>query len=260
MKLAAFSDLHLPNHSNARTRGFRDLLRSFREGGQVTDLLLLGDIFDLLIGPFSFWRDVHAEIFSEIEAFVANGGRVVWLEGNHDFFFKDAFRDSGIEFHDEPFTLEVGRERKKIYLAHGDLANPDDRAYLRWRAFTRSPFFRLIFGSVPESLAKSAMIPLAERVSRKSRKRNSPPDYVASDPEMTEKLRALYRRFAEDRFKEGFRGVMLGHCHIVEEFRSNDGHFYVNLGSSFGPSLRYSLWDPDAEAFPKIETYRIIDS
>lgn len=244
--IAIFSDLHLKNQMDAKNQAFVNLLRELRQK-QVTDLWLLGDIFDLLTGPYTFWREIHSEIFHELETLARQGCRILWLEGNHDFHLKSLLTPLGIEMIDAEITREIGSQ--KIFLAHGDLVNPHDEAYLKWRAFTRDTRFRGLLSMTPEWIAKRFLLPMAESLSRKSR---------AKERDTEKTIQATYREYAAIQWKKGFSGVILGHCHVAD-FCTEKGHFYLNLGSWLDASLRYALWKPDSEPFPKVEMCRMMD-
>ncbi|MBS1983488.1 MAG: UDP-2,3-diacylglucosamine diphosphatase [Bdellovibrionales bacterium] len=240
-RIAVFSDLHLPSHPDDRNVAFAETLRDLAQQ-QITELWLLGDIFDLLVGPYPFWHELHKDIFAALNLLRRCGCRIVWLEGNHDFHLKKICEDLDIELYDEALRFKVGHKKIPVYLAHGDLVNTQDSAYLRWRAFTRNIRFRKFLTWVPSTLAERALQPLAEKLSHTSRG-------MERDPEAD--VRKLYDAFARERFAEGVHGVFLGHCHYPE-LLTEGACFYLNLGSWTGTRWTYALWDPDSELFPKV--------
>ena len=243
-RIAIFSDLHLTMSPSERNRVFLELLRSF--GGPSTstlaptsELWLLGDIFDLLIGSYSFWAETHREIFGELSRLATEGTRVLWIEGNHDFHFGAGIGDERLDVSVGPVVRKVAG--KRVFLSHGDLVNIEDRAYLRWRSFVRSGIFRFVMHSLPGSLAERFLVPLGERLSHESRLRDR------YDPA----LREMYLDYARSRWSEGFDGVCMGHCHLAE--RAVEGtKFYFNMGSWVGGSFHYGSWDPESEAAPAL--------
>jgi len=240
MKIAIFSDLHLKNPQSPEGDKFLEVLRELRTKKKIKELWLLGDIFDLLVGPFAFWRKMHAEIFQELKTLSESGSKILWLEGNHDFHFLELANLFGIDVLDGPQSRIVGG--KRVLLAHGDLVNTEDKAYLRWRATTRSTLFRRAISMIPESFAEEKMLKLAEKVSAKSR------HYSASHDR---DLKTLYRKYADDSFKQGFDAVMLGHCHEFDLYK-NQNAFYLNLGTWLGGEKRYALWEPKKMESPEI--------
>lgn len=104
-------------------------------------LAILGDLFAVWIGSVDLERAHHARVVAALRRLRARGCRLVYVEGNHDYYLRrlhdgslfDAFDESGL---DGPLA---GR---RAHLAHGDLVNPHDRQYLAWRAVSKSrPFF-----------------------------------------------------------------------------------------------------------------------
>ena len=233
MKIAVFSDLHLPSSDDGREKFFSGLLSRLDQIEGVEQFWLLGDIFDLLIGDFVFWDARHPEFWSAIEQLKKNNRRIVWLEGNHDFHFNKLGTRHGVEVLDAEIAETIGG--KRIFLAHGDLVNPNEKAYLRWRKVTRNALFRKAISAAPEALAQKTLLPFAEGQSQKSRTRNNV--WVESA-----ELRSLYRTYASQKWSEGFDGVFLGHCHIAENV-SDGSHFYFNAGAPKNQSVAYAVWD-----------------
>lgn len=247
LKLAFFSDLHLGPNPDARSKTFAAIIdRLTREG--VTELWLLGDIFDLCVGNFRFWVPRHADVFDALGRLRASGARIVWLEGNHDFHVAELLAPLGIEVVDAELIQVRGGRR--LFLAHGDLVNPDDEAYLKWRAFTRNPRFRRLLDLCPDWFANLVLRPFAERTSRSSRRQER------DTPTL---IRDRYRAYAAARFAAGIDGVVLGHCHVDDLWTPKDRQFYLNLGSWLDGTARYATWSPDTEPFPNVQTCKIIE-
>ncbi len=242
MKIGIFSDLHIPNRPSQRATHFVEALRYLRKQEKISKLWLLGDIFDLLVGNFNFWRKLHQPIFHELKELQRSGCEILWLEGNHDFHMLEIANLVGAEVRDGPQILDLGKEKKKVYLAHGDLVNTADEAYMRWRAFTRNPYFRKSISLIPEAFAESRLRGLAEKISATSRNYSARHDNNLID---------LYRNFARNRFYEGFDAVFMGHCHEKDLFEQGR-HFYLNLGSWLGTSMEFAVWQPKKDSPPKI--------
>lgn len=110
--IGIISDLHIPNH---REEPIRIALEYFREQ-QVNTIIINGDLLDNT--PFSKWehkpvsgKDVK-KWFDMAEAFLAMlrrefpECRILWLEGNHDFwYYKWLIKKAPILFGDEYFHL-----------------------------------------------------------------------------------------------------------------------------------------------------------
>ena len=240
MSVAIFSDLHL---SLSRRSGHEALfvktLGDLRRNG-TQELWLLGDIFDLMVGPFDFWTTRHPEFFMEIDAWTREGRSVVWVQGNHDFYLDELLAKRGVIVSDDFVERRFGD--KRVFLAHGDLVNPDDTKYLQWRAFTRSPWVRNLLSALPSFLRDDLLVKLGEKLSDKSR--------AQSRDEGRAGLEDLFVRYAKRKWDEGYAGVCLGHSHI-ETLLESEGHFFLNLGSWVNYSPRCALWNPEEYNCPK---------
>lgn len=245
MKVAIFSDLHIREDDQKLNLAFAKLLRELVEVEKITDLWLLGDILDVLVGPFSFWFDSYKEIFDALKILKQKGVNILWFEGNHDFFIQRLLHKIDIEVADGEQTYVVGEKKQKLLLAHGDLVNPEDKDYLVWRKITRSMGYRMVLGSLPSIVVKNFLKPWAQVISDKSRQKSS---------EHGLDLKKMYRNFAQKKFSEGYDAVILGHCH-VEDFFQEGNKFYLNLGSALDGTVRYAIWDVEHESFPNALKY-----
>jgi UDP-2,3-diacylglucosamine hydrolase len=240
-KVAIFSDLHLSKAQPAQEKLFIDLLQRLRSEEKITHLWLLGDIYDLMVGPYAFWRQEHAAFFAELSEYRKAGIEVLWLEGNHDFYLQKLLEEEGIEAIDGDCEKTVAGHR--VFLSHGDRVNPHDKPYLRWRAFTRSRGFRALLDRLPPRWRSQWLPKVGQWMSEKSRAQNRP---LATD-----ELKQLYRNYVRERFAEGYDQIFMGHCHIEDDFREGGRH-YLNLGSWVNYSPRYGLWTPLSDRFPKL--------
>jgi UDP-2,3-diacylglucosamine hydrolase len=244
MKIAIFSDMHLRYDEKDSIALFEDLLKKLAEENPESgnELWLLGDVFEVLVGPFREWKNRCPGIYAALEKLIGKGWKVLWIQGNHDFFIEDFVRALGIEVTDTEVVRTIAG--KKIYLAHGDRVNQDDVKYLRWRAWTRSRSFQKAVLWLQKTGGIRAIETVALKIGHRSRKQGPGPDEL-------NKIRSLYREFARWKWAEGYDLVLLGHSHIEENLQ--DGKkAYQNLGSWVNYSPRYALWDPEKESFPKI--------
>ncbi|MGP1562048.1 MAG: UDP-2,3-diacylglucosamine diphosphatase [Helicobacteraceae bacterium] len=100
----------------------KDLLRFLSDvlsGAIATpQLVLMGDIFDLLIGSLASSLEQNKEAVELIRA-LARKIEVVYFEGNHDFLLNKAFESvSVIGFSAQPKVFEANT--KIVLLGHGD--------------------------------------------------------------------------------------------------------------------------------------------
>jgi len=234
MTVAIFSDLHLsPTKRPGHEALFVATLKTLRSEG-VRELWLLGDIFDLMVGPFDFWIARHPEFFEELKHWTDAGLAVFWIQGNHDFYLDDLLRQRGVIVSDDFVERRFGEHR--IYLAHGDLVNPNDIEYLKWRAFTRNSLVRQTLKLIPTPLRKTLLLSLGQKLSDRSR--------AQSRESGRSGLEELFVLYAKEKWDQGYQGVCLGHSHIETFLNDEKGHFFVNLGSWVNYSPRYALWNP----------------
>jgi UDP-2,3-diacylglucosamine hydrolase len=72
------------------------------------------------------------------------------MHGNRDFLVGRRFAHAaGVELLRDPLRLELGGV--PTLLSHGDAWCTDDRAYQRWRRFSRNPLAQRLFGLLPRA-------------------------------------------------------------------------------------------------------------
>jgi UDP-2,3-diacylglucosamine hydrolase len=240
MRVAIFSDTHLGNKRGPRNILFEKALRALSsEPYKVEEIWLVGDIFDLMIGPYKFWKKMHADFFSVLKDVIAQGIRIKWFEGNHDFLLGPMLEDLGVKYFEGPSSFSVGS--KKVFLGHGDEVDQNNKAYLKWRKTSRALAFRSLVKYCPELVAQKALLPIGENLSLRSRKRHYLDDRAF--------YQQLFRSFAQRKWSENFDIVVLGHSHVLDFYFSDTSptKFYINLGSWFDKSFRFAFWEIDKE-------------
>lgn len=222
--LRILSDLHLYGREDPLYQRFVQWLGETPPGDTVA---LLGDIFDVWVGRSAYFRNRYHEFFDELKRLSEGGSKVIYIEGNHDFLMRDVFSDIGrFDLVETEREVRIGDQR--IYLAHGDLANPDDTGYLRLRRLFRSQGFQSAVRLAPGTLIAA----IGSKMSRYSRARNTPVDEKRSAVEI-DHMRSVYRNFAIEKFREGYDHVVMGHCHDDDTFEVTvDGRpcAYLNVG------------------------------
>lgn len=147
------SDMHLGGHDPALTQYFLEALETAIDG--VTDLFLLGDLFEAWIGDDA--ADESADALASRLATLARQGIVTRvLRGNRDFLlgYQPAAATT-LSYPerarflpcDEPLVLEAFGRR--VAICHGDALCTDDQAFQRVRAQTREPSWREDFLARP---------------------------------------------------------------------------------------------------------------
>jgi UDP-2,3-diacylglucosamine hydrolase len=242
-----FSDLHLPSEINSDYQLFLNKLQSIEKDQSISEVWLLGDIFDCLVGDQNFWLKVHSQFWSQLEHFAKSGKKVLYFEGNHDFAFKHLALKHGVQvFSEGRCHLFQGR---RVFLSHGDEVDIDNEAYARWRKFTKSSKVRRAYNMLPESVPKKLVVPFAEFYSAK-RKAKRDPEHFENE---TEHYRQKFKNYAEKVIRErSYNAVFLGHSHIPELNSLGSTSFYCNLGSWLGEQKPYAIWNPEKENLPVI--------
>jgi UDP-2,3-diacylglucosamine pyrophosphatase LpxH len=129
------------------------------------DLLILGDLFRSWLAPPRFQTAFQRRLLGRFRDLRAAGRRVDFVVGNRDYFVEEG--EAGGAF-DEVFVeglREVGGV--PTWVVHGDQLNRHDRAYLAWRALSRSPPLRRMLDWLPEQV----VVGRAEALERSLRSR-----------------------------------------------------------------------------------------
>jgi len=214
MRAIFVADAHLRKPGDLNYLVMLDFLEEQR--GRTDMLVLLGDIFEFWIGKNKVAAD-HAPLVDALERLHQQGTKLVYVEGNHDFHLGPVFTEQlACQVFPDGGSIEL--DGKKVYLAHGDLANPDDTGYHRLRSFFRSGLVRFLIRALPDVLLRS----IASRAGSLSKKnyggqRNNWP------------ARKLLIPFAETFIATGHQAVVTGHFHQPFHEKLGDGEL-IALG------------------------------
>lgn len=231
MKFSAISDVHVKAVGDQAESLLLNFLRN--PDVQSSDVIfLLGDIFDLMIGPHTQYFARFNPYFEEIKKLLASKKRICYVEGNHDFHIVNLYRkffEVHTHLNKDLFQMAPSFEfedaGKKIYLCHGDdieLGNPNYRLF---KAIVTSAPLRFYANNLmPHFLIKS----IGEYSSEASRKRNNKRYSLESD---LTPIKENFRKSAEVfHAKHSFDILVCGHSHVKDHFKSEAGFEYVNNG------------------------------
>lgn len=199
MKDIFLADAHLLNPATGNYRRLLAFLAGQR--GQIRHLVMLGDIFDFWLGYRHTVFAPFVPLLEELRRQREAGTELVFVEGNHDFHMGPFFSEF-LECRILPDGGELLLDDRRVFIAHGDLINPNDKAYRMLRKVLRCRLSRTLLPLVPPDWAWA----LALKASRRSGRSKAP--RRAFLPE--ENLLA----FAEQRFFEGYDTVITGHFHV----------------------------------------------
>lgn len=140
------SDAHLAEEKPDVTDRFMRFLSMVKEDG--SRLFLLGDIFDLWVGPKQTRLPYVLPILTRLRELTTAGVEVHYVAGNRDFNF-DARVNGGPPPRRLPEVMSVKSGSLRLFLTHGDLLCTGDRGYRRAREIGRSVPVRYAFASMP---------------------------------------------------------------------------------------------------------------
>ncbi len=237
-EFVAVSDIHLNHTSDERGQVLLEVIDACI-ASRVSCFALLGDIFDFCLGGTSYFLKKFAAVGDRLEALAANGTRVVFIEGNHEFdLAKMGWR--GVEVVSESETERGLTWRtssgKKIVMTHGDLFYAP-ASYLTFRKLIKSRPSLFAVSMVPGPL----MDAYALRHARVSRSRD--PYRVINEGAILNDA----RKFAAEKDADH---LLFGHFHIpwTEPLQS---------GSREGLMLCMNSWDkPNVLIFDGKEFHR----
>jgi UDP-2,3-diacylglucosamine hydrolase len=150
MRAIFIADAHLRHPQDQNYQNLLNFLE--QQQGNLDALFLLGDIFEFWIGYSSVVFSEHLPLLSRLQQLSASGCQLFYAEGNHDFnlgtFFTDTLKCTVI-----PDQQIINLDGRKIFICHGDLANPEAKSYLLLRAFWRSGFLKFLSKIVPPDSA-----------------------------------------------------------------------------------------------------------
>lgn len=141
------SDLHLPPEPSP----LRDRFLRFLEGPakDAAAVYILGDLFESWIGDDVGTQQYAPEV-AALSALTALGVAVYFQHGNRDFIVgRDFFDLTGVIVMPDPQRIDL--HGTPTLISHGDVWCTDDRAYQRWRRFSRNRFAQRVFLRLPRA-------------------------------------------------------------------------------------------------------------
>ena len=140
------ADSHYPHHKKSE---FLELLKKIRDKKIKTpQLILMGDIFDLLVGNSTYLLKKFKNEIALLED-ISKSIEVIYLEGNHDFYLKPIFKNiKTISIKNQPFIMEY--QDITYALSHGDKFNMS----LKYKIYTTLIRNPLILKILPDYVAK----------------------------------------------------------------------------------------------------------
>jgi UDP-2,3-diacylglucosamine hydrolase len=205
-----------------------------RLGRRVSRIVFMGDLFNVWIAGGGLEPPHQAAVVERMRGLRRRGIVVHYLEGNRDYWVGRHHTGTAVdEASTEGLVEHVGGHR--IWAAHGDLVNVEDRQYRAWRRLSRSAPVGLVFRLLPSSRRVRA----AESIERRMRGTNL--EYKRDFPER------LVSEYARCRFDEGYDVVVLGHFHVERDIEVDGERASgrVLVLPEWRESRRHLLAEPD---------------
>ena len=184
-----------------------------------TQLIFLGDIFDILFYQIPYSQEINSEVIELINE-ISKEMEVVYLEGNHDFNLAKIFPHAMV-FPIAKQPVACNFKGEKVLLAHGDFGS-----VLKYRIYTaiiRNPLTLYFLRGVDFLLKHLIINKLDDYLSKKEDCK----EFVGFKEFVSKRLAGIYEC---DYFIEG-------HFHQNKNFKV-DGFRYINLGV-FACNQRY---------------------
>ena len=235
------SDIHIKELNERNSQILLRFLFSVRSGQRpATHIFFLGDIFDFWVGDQAYYEKKFQPFVQELDLIVKMGIQVFYMEGNHDVHVRKFWQRMGVDaFVDDRYLTIQGQTFR---LTHGDLMNPEDTTYLKYREFIRRWYMEIVADYIP---AKPFEV-IGKWASLNSRSKS----YKQRQLDEVD-LRKKIRNYATQSFQEkAFDWMISGHMHVRDDWTSEvQGKKFrsINLGSWFTESKVLCITDQGAE-------------
>lgn len=218
MKISAISDVHIKRPHDEADK----LLLSFLTHPKVKNsdyIVLLGDIFDLMVGPHEEYERLYDHLFKALDDLVKAGKTVLYFEGNHDVhlekLFKGHWPNGEILVTQKPLVKEL--DGKSYYFSHGDEHEVNNHAYHRYMRFIRSKPLKFVADYI---MPYAVLNFVGERASKISRKKGS-------HKFDAEAVRTKFQNGVIETTGNQYDFILGGHSHV------QDQHLFPGTSSTY---------------------------
>lgn len=204
MSRIVLSDVHLRDSHSVKSK---IVIRFLQEVASRFDhIYVLGDLFDIWPGTNPYLVKTFGPVLRALGRLVSEGRRVYYIEGNHDFLLGSYFSEElGIEVY--PDKLVEDWNGRRIYLTHGDLANPREYNYQILRKILRNGVVQKLFQQLPPEWVFRAGLK-SSQFSRNHQRKMTQSEAA---------IRGIYRESAFKLLREGYDVVLMGHTHLPDD-------------------------------------------
>lgn len=222
MNIYFVSDVHIKEDNDEASVLFRKFLD---EANQADVIVLLGDIFDLVVGGHFDWLEKYPKTFKKISE-ISKSKKVYFIEGNHDFLLGNLFTNPLLKnINHVSGDLVLHEESVTIRFSHGDDVEIENDNYRTYKKLIKNNFIELLANRiVPVRLISKIGDKASKESAKKSRRYSLDESYV-------NKIHQKFRDSAQEYYKKNkdFNILACGHSH-VKDLWVNDNFTYVNNG------------------------------
>jgi UDP-2,3-diacylglucosamine hydrolase len=181
---------------------------------KTSQLILLGDIFDLLVGGDGYTEGVNREVIETIKR-LSHTVEIIYFEGNHDFNLARTFKSIKIiPLQQQPQIFSY--QNKKVLVAHGDW--DEAFGYQVYSAIVRNRYLLAVLNFLNSLLFNVITNKISKALAKKS--------ICRSFDNFSIKIDKLLKMLKEHRFD----AMIEGHFHQGTD-GLQDGHFYINVAA-----------------------------
>ncbi len=228
--IVSISDIHIRSPLDSRYQILLSFLQS--EKTKQSDLVvLLGDIFDLMVGLHLEYFELYREFFDQLELLLLQNKKIVFVAGNHDFHLGKLFHHFNSQFKKKYSSknslsyVEFGFEvlvgsKKKIFFTHGHELVPRKWKNFSYLSFINGHFARLVAN---EFVSLATLTKIGKFLASKSDRH-----YTTF---VEDKSRLAFRAWMDPILKVDYDLVVCGHSHIDDLFFDENQQLrYANNG------------------------------
>lgn len=177
-------------------------------------LTILGDLFNIWFGEPRFRMPHQSRVLEALDRLRERGVTLKFIEGNRDFSIRRCHLGAPFDDVSAGRLIETHCGRR-ILAAHGDEVNRDDRQYLLWKRFSKSPLVYGLFRLLPGRWG----IRIGERLERRLSGTNLRHKITFPHDECVSYARSVIPSICDV--------IVLGHFHEERSFEVSGGMVHV---------------------------------
>jgi UDP-2,3-diacylglucosamine hydrolase len=202
-------------------------LRKLEAREELPQLILMGDIFDLLFGEIPLTHERNKEAIAILRR-ICEKSEVIYLEGNHDYDLAKLFPGAAVfPLSKQPVVCSF--EGRKVCLAHGDFGT--DFIYRLYTALIRNPLIMRMLNL----LNRVSNHFITDRLDAYLAKKDDCREFDGFEPYIHKRLKR--------QLLEGCDYFIEGHYHQNRQFDIGECR-YINL-PAFACKEKYVIVQPD---------------